>query len=337
MRTILFCALLALPGLSSALGLNDPPLPLNVAAEGMGEAVVADGNFFNGTVYNPALLANAPYSGEFALGFSASKSVFGISNYLSDSANNLPTTFVGLGAGLNIALRFDDNWGFQIYNYTHGLFQVTVPGSEENTSGDEVLETVAMGTYSFNPLDDDETPLTVGVNLKVVDYQISSINSTEVPGDFSNLATQLQSNNRLDTLRWGADLGVLYDFPQANASLGLSAIDLLNGLLSGDSLNPAPVVVKFGASWHPTHTFVINADLDDLFSNSSYDQGQSFGYHVKLGLAYKLWNLLMIRGGYSNGNPSVGGGLPFLGVDYAYAVDDLTQVYTHNLQFKLQL
>src|SRR5580658_7103908 len=79
MRTyglLLVCVFLVLPGLGRAVGLDNPPVPLNVAALGMGEAVVADGNFFNGTAYNPAILANSPYAGEVGIGFNASNNIF---------------------------------------------------------------------------------------------------------------------------------------------------------------------------------------------------------------------------------------------------------------------
>ena len=75
--------ILAIPGLSLAVGLNNPPEPLSAEALGMGEAVAADGNVYNGTAFNPALLANAPYLGEIGLGLNASNSILGIGDYLS--------------------------------------------------------------------------------------------------------------------------------------------------------------------------------------------------------------------------------------------------------------
>jgi hypothetical protein len=344
-------AILAMPGLSLAVGLNNPPAPLSGEALGMGEAVAADGNVYNGTAFNPALLANAPYLGEIGLGFNASNSIFGISDYLSSSSNSgssssLPAKTVGLGAGFNIALKFDDHWGFQIYYNSHVLLQLAAPVTIETITGPAYFDTVAMVTYNIAPLE-DETPLTVGVNLKVVDHRVGIINTSGSPGDLSGFQNQLDKAFNQDTFRWGLDLGLLYDFPEEHVAFGLSALDLLHSAgtidnnvgdaLYGVNLDPAPVVVKFGVSWHPIKPFVLNADLDDLLSSTSYYSGQSFGNHVKLGLSYDLLGILIIRGGYSNGNPSFGGGVPFLGINYAYAVDDVNQIYTHYLIFKADM
>src|SRR5580692_8291316 len=87
-----FLAILAMPCFSVASSLNNPPAPLSAEALGMGEAVAADGNFYNGTAFNPALLANAPYLGEIGLGLNASNSIFGIGDYLSSSSNSNSST-----------------------------------------------------------------------------------------------------------------------------------------------------------------------------------------------------------------------------------------------------
>jgi hypothetical protein len=251
-----------------------------------------------------------------------------------------------LGAGFNIALKFDDHWGFQIYNNSHALLGLSVSGNVENISGPAYFDTVAMVTYNIAPLE-DETPLTVGVNLKVVDHRMGMINTSGSPGDFSGFQNQLDKAFNQDTFRWGVDLGLLYDFPAEHVAFGLSALDIIHSAgtidakvgdpLYGANLDPAPVIVKFGVSWHPIKPFVINADLDDLLSSSSYYSGQGFGNHAKLGFAYDLLGFLLLRAGFSNGNPSFGGGLPFLGINYAYAVDDVSQIYTHYLIFKANM
>ena len=339
-----FLLALALPGFAGAAGLNNPPVPLSVEAEGMGEAVAADGTLFNATAFNPALLSNAPYTGEIALGFNASESIFSISKYLSSGATDLPVKPVDLGVGFNLALKFDDNWGFQIYNNSHGLFNLSVPGNMEVITGQAYLDTVAMVTYSFNPLE-EETPLTVGVNLKVVDHRIGPINSSENPGSFSDFTNQLEDVTHQETLRWGLDLGLLYEFQPEHFALGLSMLDLFHSAgtidgqtgnaLYGIDLDPAPVVMKFGASWNPIKAFVINADVDDLLSDTSYYQGQGMGSHLKLGAVFNLLGILQLRGGVSNEDLSAGVGIPFLGLEYAYAVDDLNKVYTHFLEFRV--
>ena len=253
---------------------------------------------------------------------------------------------MGLGVGFNIAMKFDDHWGVQLYGYSPGLFHFAVNGKVETITGPVYQDLVGMLTYNIAPLE-DETPLTVGVNLKVVDHKVAQVSTSGSPGDFSGLQNQLNNVFNQDTFRWGLDLGLLYDFPEEHVAFGLSALDLLHSAgtidakvgdpLYGVNLDPAPVVVKFGVSWHPIKQFVLNADLDDLLSDTSYYSGQGLGNHVKLGLSYDLLGILIIRGGYSNGNPSVGGGLPFLGINYAYAVDDFTQIYTHYLIFKANM
>ncbi len=343
--------LLAMPGFVGAMSLasqlNNPPEPLSVEAEGMGEAVVADGTLFNATAFNPALLSNAPYSGEFSLGFDASSGVTGLSNYLSSGSTDLPPDTVNIGAGFNLALKFDDHWGFQVYNNSHGFFQLKLPGTVETITGPDYLDTVALATYNFKPLE-DETPLTVGVNLKIVDHRVGTIDSSETPGNFSNFNSEFHPS----TLRWGLDLGLLYEFQQEHAALGLSALDLFHSAgtiddtvgdpLYGVNMDPAPVVVKCGASWNPIGPFVLNADVDDLFSDTAfYSQNPGLGSHVKLGAALNLF-LIQLKGGLSNGNVSLGFRIPFLGLDCAYAVDNLNavdntnQVYSFFFDFKVE-
>ncbi len=92
-------------------------------------------------------------------------------------------------------------------------------------------------------------------------------------------------------------------------------------------------MVTLGASWRPFRELTLNADLDDLFSNTALYEGMDITSHGKLGAAFNLVGLLQLRGGLSNSNLSGGLGIPFLGLNYAYAVDDLTQSYNHYLSF----
>ncbi len=491
--------LLAARAFSGSLGLNDssnafivPPVQFNVAAEGMGNAGVADGTLYNGSVLNPAVLANAPHFGEITLGLSASNDIITIANYLTNNNNitnlqkaltnlgpsiqeivqnlenqstlNVPEVNQGLvtiqngitnlqtaaatltdktiqlGAAFNIALKFDDHWGFQAYNNTHAVFQInrgSVVTDLENMSAlpatlqgstpqniynaanayfadiksvletafpnqavtlgnavtnlgnnltsqgvsqftntlstitssinqtefqkailNDVLEvtglaytdTVAMVTYSFNPLA-EETPLTVGASFKVVNRRIGYVNSAWLSGldlsDFSNVSNQLKNDINQSTFRWGLDLGLLYDFQETGISIGASALDLLHSSATintspGDPLygivtDPAPTVIALGASWHLCRQLTLNADLDDLFSSTSYYQGMDITSHAKLGASYNLLGVFILRGGVSNSDLSGGLGIPILGLDYAYAKDDLTQSYNHYLCYQTKL
>ena len=482
--------MLALPGLCGAMGPNNPPIPMSVAAEGMGNAVVADGAFFNATAFNPALLSNAPNFAEIRLGFGFSNDILGVANYLTNSNNltNLQNSFqnsasyiqditqglsqaspdvaqvnqgingmqkalsnlqaatsnltgktIQLGTGFSTAMKFDDHWGFQVYGNAHAAFQVNEEGLAKalqsistlpnlqggsaaqvaanaqaiwNTMGSFLqsaipsqaaglgqavttlqsnqtsagvsqfantvsnisntitqselqqtllnnvaavtslvyMDVVAMATYSLAPLG-DEMPLTAGANFKLVHRNIayagSSWLSQEDLTDFSNVGTQMKNDLEQSTLRWGLDLGLLYEFKEERLAVGLSAQDILHSSATintqpGDPLygivtDPAPTVVAVGGSWHPIHGLSLNADLDDLFSNTSTYQGLDYFSHVKLGAAYNVLGFMQVRGGFSNNNLSAGVGVPFLGLDYAFAVDDLSQSYNHYLQFKVIL
>ena len=492
MRTILFCALLALPAVSRAIDLTNLPVPpLNVAAEGMGNAVVADGTLFNATSYNPALLANCPYGIVIQpLGLNISNDILSIAGYLenTNNINNLQNSFsnlnssmqditqgldqstpnvaqvnqglagvnnaianiqsaaasltnrsIQMGAGVNVAVKFDDHWGFEVYNNSQGVVQIkrgslvnsleglsslpnlagtsptdvynmansftqnmsgllkgafpdqeaqlqsavsTLQSNETSqgvtqfantvsnilssinqsqlqqellsnvldVTGLVLVDTVAMATYSVSPM--EEIPLTVGVNIKMVNRRIAAADSYSLSAqnlsDFTNVTNYVKNDIDQSTTRWGADLGFLYDFEEYNLSVGLSAQDLVHstgGYLNTQkpdplyqvNIDPAPTVVDFGASWHPIHFLSINADMDDLLSDTSTYQGLSFLSHFDLGVGYNILGFLQVRGGFTNNNLSAGVGIPFLGLNYAYAVDNLTQSYDHYLQFQLIL
>ena len=363
----------------------------------------------------------------------------GVQNAISNlqtAAATLTDKAIQLGAGFNITLKFDDHWGFQAYNNTHGVLQVipesglsalekmqalpTIQGStpsavysaassflgsaatvlqallpsqavslqaavttfEANQTAAGVTQfansvsiivssvnqttfqnalltniaeitglvytdTVAMATYSLTPM--EETPLTVGLNFKVVNRRIGYVNSnwlsTQNINDSSTITNEMKNDIDQSTFRWGVDLGLLYEFEELGLSVGASAQDLLHSSATihtqpGDPLygiitDPAPTVIALGASWHPINPLILNADLDDLFSAASYYEGMSITSHAKLGAAFNVLGFLQLRGGVSNSNLSGGFGVPFLGLDYAYAVDDLTQSYNHYLNFKV--
>jgi hypothetical protein len=364
----------------------------------------------------------------------------GVQNALTNlqtAAATLTDRNIQLGAGFNIAMKFNDHWGFQVYNNTHGVLQVapegaltaleymkalpTLTGSspasiysaastflggavtvlqalfpsqaaslqaavttlEANQtsagvsqfastvsnivssvnqtafqqsllqniaeiSGLVYTDTVAMATYSFNPLE-PETPLTIGANFKIVNRRIGYVNSTWLStqnlNDFSSITNEMKNDIDQSTFRWGLDLGLLYEFEEARLSVGASAQDLLHSsatihTLPGDPLygiitDPAPTVITLGASWNPINPLILNADIDDLFSATSYYEGLDIASHAKLGAAFNVLGFLQLRGGVSNSNFGCGFGVPFLGLDYAYAVDDLTQSYNHYLNFQV--
>ena len=471
------------------MGLNNSPVPFNVAAKGTGDAVAADGTLFNATAYNPALLANAPHFGEFTFGLSLSNDIFTMANYLTNTSNinNLQNAFqnlnnsmsninqglqqtpnanvtlvnqgitgfqaavsnlqtaaatltnrsIQLGVGLNVAVKLDDHWGFQVYNNSHGVLQVnrgnlvndivnlaplpTLQGSgsvtdvynaanafyvemkkvldtalpaQSVTLGNAVstlganlgspaavslfnntisniassidqttlqktllnnvadvtalvyIDTVGMVTYSFNPLE-AEIPLTVGANFKVVNRRIGYANSSWLSQqdltNSSNITDQIKNDINQSTFRWGLDLGALYEFEEIKLTVGASVEDIIHSsgninAAVGDPLygivtDPGPTVIRIGASWHPLHQVSLNADVDDLFSSSSTYQGLDLFSHAKIGASYNL-GILQLRGGFSNNNLAGGFGIAFLGLDYAYAVDDLTQSYNHYISFK---
>ncbi len=500
-------ALLACTGGAQAAGLlsgtsniaqfvNFTSLPIDVEANGMGNAVVADGTLFNASAYNPALLANNVDFAEVHLGFNVGNDIVGIAKYMtnSDNINNLQNSLqnvnqafqdinnglnasggpnttlynqgvvnlnnaivntqnavtnvtgksLQVGMGFNIALKFDDHWGFQAYNRTQAAVQISqgglindlvlikalpqMPGnspsqvrdaavslynatqsilnsllgsqqqqlanavatfsnSQNNPGGtqpsdvstfattvnnimnsldpsqsDKTLfneiapinglvytDTVLMGTYCTRPLADDPS-LSAGMNFKVVNRRITSITSSYLidqnTNGTSDVGNDIKDDMQKTIVRWGVDLGVLYDFDDPKISLGLSAMDLLHSTATlttnpGDPLNqnggpvvidPAPTVVRAGASWKINRNLLVNADVDDIFSGSSYYEGLNFFSHLDFGFNYNFLGILQLRGGVTNSNLCGGVGLP-LGIQYAFAVDNLTQTYNHSLQF----
>jgi len=232
------------------------------------------------------------------------------------------------------------------------LSSVTQQSSQQTLFNDivpvEILgfsDTVIMGTYCFRPLDDDKG-LSIGTNLKAVNRRIASINSLflahQNTSQFSDINDDLKNDIQKTTWRWGVDLGVAYEFSEPKVSVGVAATDILhntatldtssNDPLYGVITDPAPTVIRVGASYKPIRQLTLNCDVDDLFSNTSYFQGLGFGSHMDFGFNYDLWNILQLRGGLTNGNLCGGLGLP-LGIQYAFAVDNLTQSYNHYLQF----
>jgi hypothetical protein len=189
-------------------------------------------------------------------------------------------------------------------------------------------DTVGMATVAFDPFED--FPLTIGISGKVVhryfawsSLTISTTNSSQQVTNFSN---DLQQG----TTRWGIDFGLLYAFEQ-DLSLGISFQDLIkqsatssNTLTMGDIMygvitDPAPTVTNIGLSWHPIHEFVVNADLDDVFSTTSLYYNQDIFSHFKLGSSLDLAGIIRLRGGLDTGNFVGGFGLQlgFLGLDYS--------------------
>src|SRR5579885_1734136 len=148
------CLALGLPvsvcAQTAPLVLKLPPAQVNVIAEGMGNAVGADGTLFNATSFNPALLNRTPHGVEaFVLGLDVSNDLFGVIDYVqnmnfeadqvyqqlsyginnNDSASinqglgsmdnlvsHLTDKALQAGAGVNVAVKIDEHWGFQVYN-----------------------------------------------------------------------------------------------------------------------------------------------------------------------------------------------------------------------------
>ncbi len=149
---------LAVSAQTAPLVLKLPPAQVNVIAEGMGNAVGADGTLFNATSFNPALLNRTPHGVEaFVLGLDVSNDLFGVIDYVqnmsfeadqvyqqlsyginnNDSASinqglgsmdnlvgHLTNKALQAGAGANVAVKIDEHWGFQVYNSTHAFSQL---------------------------------------------------------------------------------------------------------------------------------------------------------------------------------------------------------------------
>jgi len=204
---------------------------------------------------------------------------------------------------------------------------------------------IGMATIDFNPFED--FPLTIGINGKVVARSFSWASLT-VSTSSTNQLTSFENDLKQYTTRWGIDVGALYAF-EPNLTLGLSFEDLIkqsatipNASIAGDILygiitDPAPTVTRIGLSWHPIHEISLNSDIDDVFSTTSYYTGYDYFSHFKFGAALTLAGILQLRGGYSDYNFSGGVGiqLGFIGLDYSYAMDDLSYTYNHYAQLKI--
>ncbi len=203
---------------------------------------------------------------------------------------------------------------------------------------------VGMATVSFNPFED--SPLTVGLNAKLVQryFAWDTINAgileDLLKGNVS-AGTDFINNLKQGTTRWGVDLGFLYAL-QDDLNLGLSFQDLIkqsasipnlssSNVLYGVMTDPAPIVTRMGISWHPIHELSLNSDWDDVFSTTSYYSGYDLFSHFRFGSALTLAGILQLRGGFSDNNLNGGLGLMFgfIGLDYSFAVDQLSQSYNH--------
>jgi hypothetical protein len=207
-------------------------------------------------------------------------------------------------------------------------------------------DTVAMATVAFNPLED--FPLTVGISGKVVHRYFAWSSLTISTTNSSQQVTNFSDDLQQGTTRWGIDFGLLYAFEQ-DLSLGISFQDLikqsatssntstLGDIMYGVITDPAPTVTNLGLSWHPIHEFVVNADLDDVFSSTSLYYNQDIFSHFKLGSSVELAGIIRLRGGLDTGNfvGGVGLQLGFLGLDYSYGIDPVTEAYNHYGQLKL--
>ncbi len=135
-----------------------PPAQTNVIAEGMGNAVAADGTLFNAASFNPALLGRSPHPVEISvpqlnisndlfevldylktLQFQADQVYYDLNNGLAtnnagevntglnqiqDVVKNLTDRSLQSGAGLNAAVKIDDHWGVEVYSNLHGFSEL---------------------------------------------------------------------------------------------------------------------------------------------------------------------------------------------------------------------
>lgn len=466
---ILLAAGVLLPALAQAqvpTVLKLPPVQVSAIAQGMGNAVGADGTLFNATSFNPALLSRAPHGVEaFGLGLNVSNDVFGLIDYLQNikfSANDdfkaiahgaltsnatevnqglgdvqdllkhLTNKAVEAGAGANVAVRINKNWGFQVYSSLHAFSQIwsgalsnslmgipldnnsptavaqslgilqgdvqsqidlfITPSQQSSLTADinalkngtesldqfkqnvqatfpsgidvdalgrailnkltddmgiltglAYLDTVVMGTYSFQPFEGELPGLTVGGNLKIVNRRISydrfSFND-------SNIGDRFVENLKQTTTRWGFDLGAVYELPNLPLDFGLSIQDLFHAganvpaasdsLLAGFVSDPAPTMVALSASWHPAPGLRVNGEVDDLFSSSTLYDGKNGASRIRMGAAYTLGGFFNVRAGFGDQNIGLGAGIMagFFGLDYSYGADTLSQSMNHYAQMR---
>jgi hypothetical protein len=204
---------------------------------------------------------------------------------------------------------------------------------------------VGMVTTAF-----DVAPnLTAGVNFKVVQryFAWDTLSVGSILHSDSAQGKDFVDNLKQSSTRVGIDVGFLYKL-DAGLNAGLSFQDFIKASLNKPIFSPgsamegmlsdsAPLVTRLGVSWHPIHEVSLNADVDDLFSTTSYYTNYDLFSHFRFGSALTLAGILQLRGGFANNNLAGGAGVMFgfLGVDYSYAMDDLSQSYNHYAQLRL--
>ena len=148
---------------------------------------------------------------------------------------------------------------------------------------DELLN--VLGTFNASDLalvagiaahyDDD---ILVGVNAKYIYSSIAEFSSTAL----------------------AADLGVLYDLPSQNLSVGFSVLNIGKQLKSYAGVNELlPLDVKFGVTKRPEHLPVfLNLDFHQL--NESGDKFFDRFSHFTFGAEFLMSKSLRLRVGYNN-------------------------------------
>ncbi len=154
-------------------------------------------------------------------------------------------------------------------------------------------------------------------------------------------------NFKKSSTRWGVDLGLLYEVQALPLDLGFSVQDAFHQsstvslppgtLLDGFPTDPAPTVVRVGASCHPFPNLRVNADVDDIFCATTLYSGTNGISRLKLGAGYAPLPWLQLRGGFGDQALSAGLGivLAVFGLDYSYATDDVSQAANHYAQMRL--
>jgi hypothetical protein len=141
-----------------------------------------------------------------------------------------------------------------------------------------------------------------GAAIKFVNrYQVERLQMAA--GDI-DLETALDTLIEEKESSFGVDLGVLYEAIPEKLDIGMKVSDFIGGKLGDEK---PPMIINVGASYRLTEDLLLAADYNDFF----FHRGENIFNKLYLGGEYSLGNVLLLRGGFAQGYPTIGAGLNF--------------------------
>ncbi len=297
----------------------------DIRAMGMGGAGVATMEGFNALMYNPALLGKADFGLELInIQANMSKDVFDLIDFIDDNQDALDN-FTDLTLAEQEQLlrdmdKFDNNSigagvmpkvGLVMSNFAVGVYatgevdfkidkgifdpKIFAYGHLDIVYSAGYGSKLPLGIISFLPND-----LYYGVDLKIIRRSFANYKSSATDLEFDNVIDSLEEN---ETTGFGLDFGLLYEMMPGKLTLGAKVNDFLSDI--GD--DKMPMIVNVGAAYKFSENLLFAADYNDFFMHKS----ASLFNRLYFGAELHLGHILMARGGFAQGYPSIGAGLSF--------------------------